>query len=290
MKKVIKKYLYKYFKNIYFSLDYYLNLKKINGLKLHNFEIKNINFSMYSTENFTNPSWQKKETEVIINLLKNNDLFLNLGANIGYYVCLASKLKKNIIAVEPDYFNLKVLYKNINFNKIEDCLVVPMATYDKNAIKPMYGRGVTASLFFNWDNTEKTDLKDLIPTFKLDDLIKEKVNAKNTFILMDIENSEYKSLLGSSSILSSKNKPIWMVEVHPTFYSKASRPLKEFDDIFNIFWRNQYSSYLVAESGLIKIDENNYKNILDSEEKHNHNYLFIDINKVENFKYLFEQS
>ena len=82
MKKIIKKYLYKYFKNIYFSLDYYLNLKKINGLKLHNFEIKNINFSMYSTENFSNPSWQKKETEVIINLLKNNDLFLNLGANM----------------------------------------------------------------------------------------------------------------------------------------------------------------------------------------------------------------
>ena len=41
---------------------------------------------MFSSENFTNPSWQKKETEIIINLLKNNEIFLNLGANIGLCV------------------------------------------------------------------------------------------------------------------------------------------------------------------------------------------------------------
>ena len=94
LKKFVKLFLFKYFINIYSSFEYYLNLKKINKLKLYQFEIMNLSFSMFSTKNFIDPSWQKKETEVIINLLKNNDLFLNLGANIGYYVCLASKLKK----------------------------------------------------------------------------------------------------------------------------------------------------------------------------------------------------
>lgn len=287
MKKIIKKYLYKYFKNIYFSLDYYLNLKKTNGLKIHNFKIKDINFSMFSSENFTNPSWQKKETEIIINLLKNNEIFLNLGANIGYYVCLASKFKIKIIAVEPDYFNLKVLYRNIELNKIDDCLVLPMASYSKNSIKTIFGRGVTASLFLSWDNTEKFDNKDFIQTFKLDDLIREEDLKKKTLILMDIENSEYDTLLGSLKILKSQNKPSWIVEVHPTFYSKKKEPLVEFDKIFNLFWQNEYVSFLITDNELIKIDQNNYKNDSNSTKVHNHNYLFIDKNNLDSFKYLF---
>ena len=79
---------------------------------------------------------------------------------------MASKFKIKIIAV-ANYFNLKVLYKNIELNKIDDCLVLPMASYSKNSIKPIFGRGVTASLFLNWDNTEKFDNKDFIQTFKM---------------------------------------------------------------------------------------------------------------------------
>ena len=287
MKKIIKKYLYKYLRNIYYSLDYYFNLKKINKLKKYNFEIKDINFPMYSTKNFTNPSWQKKETDIIINLLKNNETFINLGANIGYYVCLASKFKIKIIAVEPDYFNLKVLFRNIELNNIDDCLVLPMASYSKNSVKPIFGRGVTASLFLNWDNTEKFDNKDFIQTFKLDELIKEIDLEKKTFILMDIENSEYETLKGAFKILKSKNKPSWIVEVHPTFYSKDNKPSIEFDHIFKLFWDNEYLSFLINDEELIKIDQNNYKSNLNSTLKHNHNYLFIDKNNLDSFKYLF---
>tara|TARA_Y100000768_G_C23945505_1_gene667379 strand:+ start:435 stop:1316 length:882 start_codon:yes stop_codon:yes gene_type:complete len=287
LKKILKKFLYKYFRNIYYSLDYYLNLKKINKLKKYNFTIKDINFSMYSTENFINPSWQKKETDIIINLLKNNETFINLGANIGYYVCLASKFKVKIIAVEPDYFNLKVLYRNIELNNIDDCLVLPMASYSKNSVKPIFGRGVTASLFVNWDNTEKFDNKDFIQTFKLDELIKEKDLEKNTFILMDIENSEYETLIGAFKILKSKNRPSWIVEVHPTFYSQKKEPSIFFDQIFNLFWENEYLSFLITDNELIQIDKSNYKNDFKLNAKHNHNYLFIDKNKLENFKYLF---
>ena len=70
LKKILKKYLYKYFKVFYYSVDYFLNLKKINNLKRYNFKIKNINFSMYSTKNFSNPNWQKNETNIIIKLLE----------------------------------------------------------------------------------------------------------------------------------------------------------------------------------------------------------------------------
>ena len=287
LKKILKKYLYKYFKVFYYSVDYFLNLKKINNLKRYNFKIKNINFSMYSTKNFSNPNWQKNETNIIIKLLEKNHTFINLGANIGYYVCLASKFKVKIIAVEPDYFNLKVLYKNIELNNIEDCLVLPMATYSKNSVKPIFGRGVTASLFENWDNTNEFDNKDLIQSFKLDEIINEIYLKKKTFILMDIENSEYETLKGSLNILKSKNKPSWIVEVHPNFYSKKNETSFFFDKIFSLFWENEYLSFLITDNALIKVDKHNYQNNFKLIVKHNHNYLFIDKNELENFKYLF---
>jgi FkbM family methyltransferase len=210
---------------------------------------------MYSSKNFTNPSWQKKETEIIVDLLKHNDVFINLGANIGYYVCLASNFKVKTFAFEPDFFNLKVLFKNIQLNKVKNCLVLPLATYSQNSIKPIYGRGVTASLYLNWDNTEVFDNKDFIQTVKLDDLIKDEDLEKNTFILMDIENSEYQTLLGSTKILQSKKKPSWIVEVHPRFYSKSDHKLVEFDKIFQLFWENDYASYLIAKETIFKIDQ-----------------------------------
>ena len=104
---------------------------------------------------------------------------------------------------------------------------------------------------------------------------------------MDIENSEYETLLGAFKILQSKNKPSWIVEVHPTFYSKKNEPLIEFDQIFNLFWENEYVSFLITDNELVKIDQNNYKSDFNSTKKNNHNYLFIDKNNLESFQYLF---
>jgi FkbM family methyltransferase len=287
LKKFIKFFLYKYFSKIFHLLDYYINIVKINKLKLHHFNINEVLFSMFATPNFIDPSWQKKETDVIAKILKNNEIFINLGANYGFYVCLAAKFKNKIIAVEPDFFNLKVLYRNIQLNKIEDCIVIPMATYDKNSLMPIYGGGVTASLSSGWDNTTKSDEKSLVPTFKFENLIKEKYFNKKTLILMDIENSEYKTLLGSTEILQSDNKPCWIVEIHPIFYSREKKSSEEFDKIFRLFWENGYFSYLIADNGLIKVDLNNYDKKHPATVKHNRNYIFIDKNNLESFSDIF---
>ncbi len=285
-KFLIKKILYKYFNNLYLSIDHFLNLIKIDKLPLYNFKKGNYKFSMFTTKNFTNRNWQNKETEIILLILKNSNMFINLGANIGYYVCLASNFKLKIIAVEPDLFNLKVLFKNIKLNKISDITVLPMATYDENSLKPIYGRGVTSSLFLNWDNTTDIDNKGYVPTFKLQDLFNRNVIKENTFILADIENSELKTLIGSADILAAENKPVWIIEVHPIFYSKKKKTNEDFNKIFDIFWNNNYDSYLITDKDLKKINTNNIQNIKDYAEKYNHNYLFIDKNKVDKFQYI----
>ena len=103
---------------------------------------------------------------------------------------------------------------------------------------------------------------------------------------MDIENSEYQTLLGSTKFFKVK-KPSWIVEVHPRFYSKSDHKLVEFDKIFQLFWENDYASYLIAKETILKIDQSNYANIHKLNLEHNHNYLFIDKYNLKNYQYLF---
>lgn len=57
----------------------------------------------------------------VLHLLRENDLFLDLGANIGSYTVLASKVcGARSISVEPDPGTLVFLRRNVEANGIED--------------------------------------------------------------------------------------------------------------------------------------------------------------------------
>ena len=60
------------------------------------------------------------ETEVVRNMLREVDIFVNVGANIGYYCCHALSLGKPVIAFEPIYRNVRHLLRNIRSNGWSD--------------------------------------------------------------------------------------------------------------------------------------------------------------------------
>jgi FkbM family methyltransferase len=56
--------------------------------------------------------------------------FLDVGANIGYFTCLMSKLAGpagKVLAIEPEPQNLKLLEQNIKINNLENVVVHPCA-------------------------------------------------------------------------------------------------------------------------------------------------------------------
>ena len=60
-------------------------------------------------------------SSVIRNQLKKGDVFLDLGANIGYHTIFAAKLvgqSGKVIAVEPNPQNLQLIYASLLENKI----------------------------------------------------------------------------------------------------------------------------------------------------------------------------
>tara|TARA_B100000315_G_scaffold259263_1_gene314605 strand:- start:21618 stop:22448 length:831 start_codon:yes stop_codon:yes gene_type:complete len=61
--------------------------------------------------------WERCETNLTCQIVKPNDTVLDIGANIGYYTLLTSKLvgsEGQVIAFEPESLNFEILEWNIN--------------------------------------------------------------------------------------------------------------------------------------------------------------------------------
>jgi FkbM family methyltransferase len=56
--------------------------------------------------------WEPLETEVVRRLLQPGALFLDVGANIGWYSVVAARLGARVIALEPEPTNFRLLQAN----------------------------------------------------------------------------------------------------------------------------------------------------------------------------------
>jgi hypothetical protein len=81
------------------------------------------------------------ETEVIQALLPYVDVVINVGANIGYYVCLARSHQRGVVAFEPMPANVRLLLRNLRANGWCDVEVFPLALADRPGVATMYGGG-----------------------------------------------------------------------------------------------------------------------------------------------------
>jgi len=188
--------------------------------------------------------FETKETKLIRKLLKDVDLFINIGANIGYYCCHALNLGKKVIAFEPMPNNLYFLYKNIEINNWNNSIqVFPVGLGNKNGIEKIYGDNTGASLIKGWGNFEET-FQTNISCFKADTLLQNIINNKKCLFLIDVEGFEYDVLLGAKSLISMDNSPVWIIEIMMIEYHSKGKPLNtKFIKTFDLFYDNSYKVY-----------------------------------------------
>lgn len=149
-------------------------------------------------------------TDIFKDLIREDDIILDIGANIGYYVILESLMAKNgrIIAVEPSKNNFMLLKKNIELNNLNNVNVYNIAFGLKNENLKFY-----ISKYGNLSSpikTENTINEEIVKSMRVDDFLKNK--EKPTIIRLDTEGYEYEILFSAKETLDYTDKIF--IELH----------------------------------------------------------------------------
>ena len=156
-----------------------------------------------------------EQTEALLCEMKAGQVFYDIGANVGYYTILSSRLtgeEGRVVAVEPVMRNLLYLSKHIKLNKAFNVIVFPVACSDKASIVGFVdgdncAKGKIASL------QEENGLFDkgmtYVPTLTVDKIV-EKTGLVPSVMKIDVEGAEMLVLKGASKLLTREDVKIFL--------------------------------------------------------------------------------
>jgi FkbM family methyltransferase len=187
--------------------------------------------------------FEPDETRIFVKLLDVTDAFVDIGANVGYYCCLALQQDKSVVAIEPQLQNLDCLYQNLTSNGWQDrAEVFPVALSSAPGLLSLYGAsGPSASLLPHWAGYSSR-FKQTVPTNTLDNLLAGRFAGGRLIIKIDVEGAEFQVLEGAFATIARQPKPIWLIEVcFREYHPSGVNP--DLAKIFQLFWDNGYASY-----------------------------------------------
>src|SRR5262249_26056100 len=133
----------------------------------------------------------------VLHFLRQGDLFLDVGANIGSYTVLASGVRgARTWAFEPDPVTAEALHKNVEVNDLSTLVNIYRLAVGSNCtdIRFTVGLDTTNRVALDGDRDFR-----IVPQRPLDDLLH---GNKPIMMKMDIEGYEDEALAGAGSILS----------------------------------------------------------------------------------------
>ena len=130
--------------------------------------------------------------------LKNKDVVVTAGGHIGLYVRFYSKEFKTVYAFEPEPIHFYCMVNNADTDNV---VKIQAALSDKNGLIKMGGVS-PMSLQIKENHPEA-----YIPTFTIDSLALQKCDL----IQLDVENNEYRALLGAANTIQKCN-PVIILE------------------------------------------------------------------------------
>lgn len=191
--------------------------------------------------------YETAEVKIVRRHLSSAEVFINVGANIGYYCCIARKEGKEVIAVEPIDLNLRYLYLNLKANGWEDIEVIPVAVSNRVGLTEIHGWGTGASLIHGWAGTPK-GFSRTVPVSTLDIILGNRLVGRRCVFLVDVEGVERQVIEGAMKQLTLHPKPTWIVEISVTEHQPGGIAINpNLLATFELFWRNGYQASTVEE-------------------------------------------
>ncbi len=193
-------------------------------------------------------SYEKELGNLIRKVLKPGDVFLDIGANIGYFSLLAAtkQTSSTVVSFEPVKNVFESLKENVQINDIKNIVTINAALGDTNEEKEIFisareNQGMSS--FKQPENFSGT--KEKVKVLCVDDWFNSFALPKVDLVKIDTEGSELSALKGMRQVLE-RFKPLVIVEVNPAtlgMFGLSSH------DILNYLKQLNFEAFLILEDG-----------------------------------------
>lgn len=166
------------------------------------------------------------EAGVLKKILKPGMVFIDVGANIGYFSLIAAKLvgdSGKVFAFEPDENNFFLLQKNINANRYKNIIAVKKAVSDKVGTAKFYleKENLCAHSLMPKINCDFIEIE----TIFLDEYFK---NKKINVVKIDVEGMEPAVLSGMEKLIKVNESMAMITEYYPKAILNAGYSPKDY--------------------------------------------------------------
>ncbi len=144
---------------------------------------------------------------------------VDVGANLGYYALLASRLvgpSGAVIALEPNSENCRLLLSSLRLNGTTNVQLLPVAA-DSASGWAYYSTHVGSNGGLVEDGDLLSHPGTIVPTFRLDDLVDGPVG----FLKMDVEGAEGRVVRGATRIIE-RDRPVVTTELKDEMLRRVS--------------------------------------------------------------------
>jgi FkbM family methyltransferase len=218
-------------------------------------------------------------TPLFLKLINKSTVFFDLGANIGYFSVIASKINPllKIYSFDPGNGAFYFLSKNVELNKCNNIHISKVAvsnyvgeiefielTNDKYPYLKYFMSGASSTVDRNY-NLPKQKYKVEVTT--LDEFKSKHGIGSIDLLKIDTEFNEHFVLMGASSILKN-DRPIIICEVYNEIIDEIKHQLSIY----------KYIVYQYTPLGVFKI--NGFDEVLKSNQR---NFIFVPEEKESNF-------
>ncbi len=188
------------------------------------------------------------DVSAMLSLIDACDIFVDVGAYIGFYSCIAARKGKYAIAVEPQPMSLQVLQRNLVENGLAPRFEIHAAALgDREGSAAFFGGREYGSLLPDWAGIRaESQYTSLVSVNTLDRLVDGRFPGEHLLINIDVEGNEHALMLGASKTMRRDPKPVWVLEICLTENFPGSLN-PHFLEVFEIFWREGYVATPLTE-------------------------------------------
>ena len=193
------------------------------------------------------------ETNNMLKTIKKDEVFYDIGSNIGIYSLLAAQHNKvRVISFEMELMNCSIQHQNIHMNDLQDLItLIPAALSDSNSVRQVFYKDISPgdalhsldrpSPALDIKRKERT-IQSLLVSFSLDNLIEEFSLPKPDIIKLDVDGIELSIIRGAIKSLKSASRIMVEVDSH-----NESEIIKILTEIGFIYY-TAYKSHNTMES------------------------------------------